>query len=53
MKQNFRSSVARYFLLSLAVLMVALPGLSQQTLGSLNGTVTDRSEGRRVGKECQ
>ena len=49
MKQNFRSSVARYFLLSLAVLMVALPGLSQQTLGSLNGTVTDSSGAAIVG----
>ena len=43
MTQNFRRSVARRSLFALAVLLVALPGLAQQTLGSLNGTVVDSS----------
>ncbi len=43
MKQNFWRSVARYGVLSLAVLVCSLPGLAQQTLGSLNGTVVDSS----------
>ena len=37
----FRRSVARCGLVLLAVLISALPGLAQQTLGSLNGTVVD------------
>jgi hypothetical protein len=49
MKQDFRSSVARFFLLGLAVLLAAFPGLSQQTLGSLNGTVVDSSGAAVVG----
>jgi Carboxypeptidase regulatory-like domain len=48
MKQTFRRSVARYFLFALAVLICTLPGLAQQTLGSLNGTVVDPS-GAAVG----
>jgi hypothetical protein len=41
MIQNFRSSVARVGLFVLAVLLFTVSGLAQQTLGSLNGTVTD------------
>ena len=41
MNQTFRSSVARVGLFVLAALLCTLPGLAQQTLGSLNGTVTD------------
>ena len=43
MKQNFWRSVARLGLLSMAVLLCSLPALTQQTLGSLNGTVVDPS----------
>jgi len=43
MKQNLWRSVARYGLLSLAVLLCSTPGFTQQTLGSLNGTVVDPS----------
>src|ERR1700685_3376266 len=49
MKQNFRRSVVRCGLFTLAVLLVALPGLSQQTLGTLNGTVVDSSGAAVVG----
>jgi hypothetical protein len=49
MNQNFRSSVARCSLFVLTVLLVALPGLAQQTLGSLNGTVVDSSGAAMVG----
>ena len=49
MTQNFRRSVARCGLFVLAVLLVALPGLAQQTLGSLNGTVVDSSGAAVVG----
>ena len=43
MKQNLGRGVARCGLLVLAVLLCTLPGLAQQTLGSLNGTVVDPS----------
>ncbi len=43
MKQTFGRSVARLGLVCLAVLLCALPGLAQQTLGALNGTVVDPS----------
>ncbi len=49
MNQTFRSSVARYGLLVLAVFFCSLQGLSQQTLGSLNGTVVDPSGAAVVG----
>jgi hypothetical protein len=49
MKQTFRSSVARFVLLALAVLVGTLPALAQQTLGSLNGTVVDPSGAAVVG----
>jgi hypothetical protein len=41
MNQNFWRSVTRYGLFVLAALVICLPGSSQQTLGSLNGTVLD------------
>jgi hypothetical protein len=41
MSANSWRSVARRGLVLLAVLISALPGLTQQTLGSLNGTVVD------------
>ena len=43
MNQTFWRSVARCGLFAMAVLLVAFRGLSQQTLGSLNGTVVDSS----------
>jgi hypothetical protein len=49
MNQNFRRSVARHGLLSLAVLLCTLSGFAQQTLGSLNGTVNDPSGAAVVG----
>ncbi len=47
MNQSWRS-VARSGLFLLAVLICCMPGLAQQTLGSLNGTVLDQS-GAAVG----
>jgi hypothetical protein len=41
MDQNFWRSVTRYGLFVLAALVICLHGSSQQTLGSLNGTVLD------------
>ena len=49
MNKTFRRSVARCGLLVLAVLFCTLPGLAQQTLGSLNGTVVDPSGAAVVG----
>jgi hypothetical protein len=49
MNHTFRSSVARCCLLAMAVLVCSLPGLSQQTLGSINGTVLDPSGAAVVG----
>lgn len=49
MNQTFWRSVARCGVFALAVLLVAFPGLSQQTLGSLNGTVVDSSGAAVVG----
>ena len=49
MIQFFRSSVARCCLFSLAMVLCTLPGLAQQTLGSLNGTVVDPSGAAVVG----
>src|SRR5580704_13063198 len=49
MNQTFRSSVARCGMLFLAVLLCTIPGLAQQTLGSLNGTVVDPSGAAVVG----
>jgi len=49
MNQTFRSSVARCCLFVLAVLVCCLPGISQQTLGSINGTVEDSSGAAVVG----
>jgi hypothetical protein len=43
MNQTFWRSFTRFGLIALAVLAAALPGISQQTLGSLNGTVVDPS----------
>ncbi|MDR3772876.1 MAG: carboxypeptidase regulatory-like domain-containing protein [Terracidiphilus sp.] len=43
MNQTFRRIVARFTLLTLTALLFTLPGLAQQTLGSLNGTVEDPS----------
>jgi hypothetical protein len=43
MKKSFRSSVALCGLMLLAVLWCTIPGLAQQTLGSINGTVVDPS----------
>ena len=43
MNHPFWRSAVRLGLLSLAVFLCALPGLSQQTLGSINGTVADPS----------
>jgi Carboxypeptidase regulatory-like domain len=42
MKQTFRRRVA-LSVFALAALLCSLPGLAQQTLGSLNGTVVDSS----------
>ncbi len=41
---RFRRSIARCGLVVLAVLVCSLPGLAQQTLGSVNGTVLDPSQ---------
>jgi len=41
MIHNFRSSVARVGLFVLVVLLCTFPAFAQQTLGSINGTVTD------------
>jgi hypothetical protein len=43
MGQTFWRNVARFGLIVVAVLVCALPGVGQQTLGSLNGTVVDPS----------
>ena len=43
MNRPFWRSVAQYGVVCLAVLICSLPGLAQQTLGSLNGTVVDTS----------
>ena len=43
MNRPFWRSAAQYGLVCLAVLIFSLPGLAQQTLGSLNGTVVDSS----------
>jgi hypothetical protein len=40
---NFRRSIARLGLVVLAAFIITLPGLAQQTLGSVNGTVVDPS----------
>jgi len=44
MNQSFWRSIARHGLAVLAVLVCSLPGLAQQTLGSVNGTVLDPSQ---------
>ncbi|MGA8740345.1 MAG: carboxypeptidase regulatory-like domain-containing protein [Terracidiphilus sp.] len=43
MNRPFWRSAAQYGLVCLAVVILSLPGLAQQTLGSLNGTVVDTS----------
>ena len=43
MNHPFRRSVARFVLVLLAISLCTLPGVAQQTLGSINGTVVDPS----------
>ena len=43
MNQPFWRSVARFVLVLLAISVCTLPGVAQQTLGSINGTVVDPS----------
>jgi hypothetical protein len=49
MNQPFWRSVARFGLFLMAISLSTLPGIAQQTLGSLNGTVVDPSGAAVVG----